>query len=385
MARKKSKAVDSPPDPAVQAKIAALDDESQKLVNRYLLDVAMTGLCGDKHRTDPVHVRSALVLSERADMSSLASAEPLKDLHWILENGDSEQCAQSVGAAWRTAHPFRTPAEGDPYSVLAPHVNRAMALAALDRAATLPALPPMGLVRQAYVVDELLSAEKVVSDFYCYTNSCNEAVARDLVVQALDAYQNIQDRQTQLATSVLDTPEYTSYLESLHAVASALRSWLAGARLSTARAPATDAHHIARNAQLRVPSLELDLEQTRRFVESLQAYDVSVGRGARFIRDENDLKELEERFALYSAMAADVEDTRIIQNATAYIDSYSAVVYDKEKKLEARRAKRRKPAPVVVAALQEATPSSWFAPVAFVGTIVGGLALAFAFVKPERS
>ncbi len=116
---------------------------TQAAVNRYLLGFAEYGTCGDPLRSEPGKLDIALAYAEEAEADDLAVAEPLRDLHWILKEGDYEACAKAVGAAWRSQHPFRPTQSGDPYEMLVPQNDRVRAMIALDQAATLSPPPPI--------------------------------------------------------------------------------------------------------------------------------------------------------------------------------------------------------------------------------------------------
>ncbi len=121
---------------------------TQAAVNRYLIGFAVHGTCGDPIRSEPGNVDIALTYAEEAEADDLAVAEPLRDLHWILKNGTSEECAQGVGAAWRSQHPFRPTRSGDPYEMLVPQNDRVRAMIAVDQARALPS--PVGTAIQEH-------------------------------------------------------------------------------------------------------------------------------------------------------------------------------------------------------------------------------------------
>ncbi len=157
---------------------------TQAAVNRYLLDFAEHGICGDPLRSDPGRVDIALAFAEEADADDLAVARPLRDLHWVLKNGTSEECARVVGTAWRSQHPFRPVRPGDSYELLVPQDDRVRAMVALDQAARLVA-SPTALVELDATAHEILSRPDPVVIGHCAKTECREDVARELALQAL--------------------------------------------------------------------------------------------------------------------------------------------------------------------------------------------------------
>ncbi len=160
---------------------------TQAAVNRYLLNFAEYGRCGDPIRSEPGNLDIALAYAEEAEADDLAVAEPLRDLHWILKEGDSEACAKAVGSAWRAQHPFRLTRAGDPYEMLTPQNDRVRAMIALDQAARLVVPPTTALIELDAFGHAILSLPNPVVTGYCTNNECREDVARELALQALQA------------------------------------------------------------------------------------------------------------------------------------------------------------------------------------------------------
>ncbi len=326
-----------------EARLQQHTEAVQKTVNRYLIDFAYTGRCGDPLRSAPGNVGVALTMAEHADNAGLAVSEPLRDLHWILENGDSKECAQGVGAAWRAQHPFRPAVDGDPYSVLAPHLSRAVALIALDRAAALSSLPPMRLVRLDREVEHVLESTPVYEQF-CDHNPCTREVALDLGVQAREAWERVQTRSYMLSARVRKESDYQKYLRRLRGAVIAIVGWLndpnchdATSPMATAAQFTDEAYSYLVNARSILPEAELRRDQTRTLVESLSNIDnLSEGARARLQQDAA-LANEELAVALFEAVVEDESDTSVIHRAASYINAFVQATYKKAKKLEARR------------------------------------------------
>lgn len=122
---------------------------------KIMLDMAAGGVCGD-----PLRARLAPHLYRVADAvegDDDASAQPLRDLAWVVQHESPATCAGALGAAWRARYPFRAATkervaeEEARAGVLVPHFRAGKrddraAVRALDLAAQLPT-PPVAIMR----------------------------------------------------------------------------------------------------------------------------------------------------------------------------------------------------------------------------------------------
>ncbi len=287
------------------------EEATTKAVNRYLIDLAATGLCGDPSRSAPQHLATADMMIDRATLLDRAAAEPLEDLRWILENGDEETCARAVGAAWRSAHPFRPTRESDPYRLLKPHTSRAEALLALDQAASLP--PPMVSLTHMANQYHLLHGAKYRDPQISY----DRTTAHMLVQEAEQTWVRIVNRRK--PRTVKAWPVYVDKLEQALEV---VRRWVSG-------------KYVTQYA----------------WNEAVQA----AGDAARETRESK-----------YPDFRVDTDGAATILDVVLYLVRYV-----------------NNPRPESFRALQESS-RPWLAPVALGATLLGGLALVFAFVTPDR-
>ncbi len=310
-------------------------NETAKYVNRLLLDYAYGGTCGDPLRSEPERIKGVRVNAERAEFNDHASAEPLRDLEWILANGDSELCAQGVGAVWRSAHPFRPVIEGNPYDLLVPTDDRRLALQALDQAAALPA-PHVGLGQQAAAVDDILN--KYINAYTCLPGAgshrsypCTRATARSALTEAKAlAYEHRSGSPFRRSIRVVE-------------------EWLACGEPTNSKSiekvlqAGRDVWHAADTIQSRIDDKYMSMSPTPARSAGDDLTYKHAGQIASAIR-------------YVAAYAITLTNPDVLPNA----------LIDEEQLFALRERK-----------------TDW-GPVAFAGTLLGGLALAFAFVSPDR-
>ncbi len=281
---------------------------TQAAVNRYLLGYAEHGTCGDPLRSEPGRLDVTLAYAEEAEADDLAVAEPLRDLHWILKEGDSEACAKAVGAAWRSQHPFRPARSGDTYEMLVPQNDRVKAMHALDQAATLPTPPPLNQLRR--VANEsfrVLSAP--VKRNHCRVNLCDSYVARDVTAQAEAALSRISERARLASRDARNRS--VAYRRHLATIALSIADGRVDSNTQLVAGKVTQAIYDATT------------ELTRARADMQELNDELVPRNRdrhEYTRDQH-FADLASRIAFCEFILDDAEDVSLIANAVDYLES----------------------------------------------------------------
>ncbi len=300
---------------------------TQAAVNRYLLNFAEYGTCGDPLRSESGKLDIALAYAEEAEADDLAVAEPLKNLHWILKNGTHEECAQAVGNAWRAQHPFRPTRAGDPYEMLAPQNDRVRAMIALDQAATLPTLPSMKLHYIAGTVDKILNIyPNSVYDDYCERHACTRAEAEAIAQQAQQAWERIRDRHRELSVPMQLHAEFVKYHDHLRDASADVRVWAQG---TLRKYGANDAAVIqallgalnaAKVADSYVKTAKIDLPQAEAMLQYMR--DRTMLQHMRERSEENSPVYEQTKVDRYRVYVTDADDVRKVVNALGYLVAY---------------------------------------------------------------